>query len=181
MNVVRVFLCLLLAALAACDGDKPAAPQPPREAVQEEEAPPAVVAPSPVTAPRPVAPAPVETPVKTPPAVAAPATPVPPPPVVVAPRPSRPEAPTKADRPIPLAPLDLSLPEELLERLPSEEPLQEAVAPQSLLPPLFATPAPEPQTFELGGRLITNEHPAPAEEDSWHSVEGAELELRFRR
>lgn len=177
MSVVRVFLCLLLVALAACDGDRPAAPEAPREAPRDTAEAPAVVLPPPPSAP-PVEPAPAEEPAKVPPAVATP----PAAPAAVAPRPSRPEVATRVEKPAPLAPLDLSLPDELLERLPGEDSLQAAVEPQPLLPPLFGDKAQQPQSFELGGRLITDEDPAVADdEDSWHELQGAELELRFRR
>lgn len=171
MSVVRVFFCVLLAGLAACDGDKPAAPEVPREAVREEGAAP-LPAP-PVTAPPPVEPAPAEAPERSPAAPAEPAAPA-----VAAVRPPRPAAAARVEKPLPLAPLDLSVPGELLERLPGEDglPLTE---PQPLLPPLFGDKVEQPQSFELGGRLITNER--EADEDSWHVVEGAELELRFRR
>ncbi|CAD5378586.1 hypothetical protein OF001_U310039 [Pseudomonas sp. OF001] len=172
MSVVRVFFCVLLAGLAACDSDKPAAPEAPREALREESAAP-LPAPPPVTAPAPVEPAPAEAPEKSPAAPAEPARPA-----VAAVRPPRPAAAARVEKPLPLAPLDLSVPGELLERLPGEDglPLTE---PQPLLPPLFGDKVEQPQSFELGGRLITNER--EADEDSWHAVEGAELELRFRR
>lgn len=165
MSIVRAFLCLLLAVLAACDGDKPEAPPPQAPAREEIQ--------SPVAAPEAVEPAPAAPPVEPPEVAPKPA-----------PRPPVSSPPPKASVPAvpqPVAPLDLSLPDELLEPLPGEEPLQQAVEPQPLLPPLFGDQAQEPQSFELGGRLITNEGPAAADEDSWHELEGAELELRFRR
>ena len=83
-------------------------------------------------------------------------------------------------RPEPTAPLDLSLPSETpagfgLPTGSDERPGE----PPALLPPLFESKG-EANSFELGGRLITNE-PGQEDEDSWHSVEGAELQLQFRR
>lgn len=174
MSIVRVFLCLLLAVLVGCDGDKPEAPQPQAPARKEIQAP--VAVPPPVAVPEAVEPVPAAPPVESPAVAPKPTPPAAPRTPVASPQPkaSAPAAPQ------PVAPLDLSLPDELLERLPGEEPLQ-AVEPQPLLPPLFGDQAQEPQSFELGGRLITNEGPAAADEDSWHELEGAELELRFRR
>lgn len=183
MTLLRAALCLsLLAALAACDSDKPEAPS---------EKPPAVVPQAPAPSEPPAAVAPAE------PAPAAPASearpapeeraePAAPAPVPKAPAqlrpsvPSRP-APHEAAPSEPVAPLDLSLPSDLLERLPepgeaSAQPLEQ----QTLLPPLFGEKKDGPQSFELGGRLITNEG-AQTGEDTWHSVEGAELQLQFRR
>ncbi|MCQ4347849.1 hypothetical protein NGA35_10605 [Pseudomonas stutzeri] len=76
------------------------------------------------------------------------------------------------------APLDLSLPEELLQRLPADEPQAALVERRALLPSLFDARVDEVRSFELGGRLITNERD---DEDAWRAVEGAELELRFLR
>lgn len=171
MSVLRVSLGVLLVALAACDGDKPVAPPPHRESVPEETRAPE---PPPVAAPQAIVPAPVEAPPTT-----SGAAPRAAPPTAPAPSAPRTVTPAKVEKAEPLAPLDLTLPDELFERLPGEDTLQEALEPQSLLPPLFGEKAQAPQSFELGGRVITNER---SEEDhDWHTVEGAELELRFRR
>ena len=176
MSIVRVFLGLLLAVLAACDGDKPEAPQPQAPGREEVQSPEPVAAPPPVAAPEAIESAPAAPPVQPPEPTPEPARPATRQPAVSSPQPRA----AASAAPEPAAPLDLSLPAELLERLPGEEPLQEVVEPQPLLPPLFSEKT-QPQSFELGGRLITNEGPPAAEEDSWHELEGAELELRFRR
>lgn len=171
MRVVRVFLCLLLAALAACDGDRPERPQPQVPQREADQPPAPVVAPPPVVTPRAVEPSPAAPPVTARPLPERPATPI----QAV---PSRPPVPASPVAPV-MAPLDLSLPDELLERLADDQPL--AVAePAPLLPPLFGDKPQAPQSFELGGRLITSER-SNDDEDIWHELEGAELELRFRR
>lgn len=176
MMVMRAFLGgLLLCGLVACDSDQssPKAPaSEPAEAVRPAPVEPAP--PVPVVEPEP-APEPVPEPVPE----AQPAPPQKAPQVPSAPRSlgsPRAAAPSR-----PVAPLDLSLPSEVLERfkLPDEVPV-EALESPSLLPPLFVDKANEPDSFELGGKLITSERPV-ADEDSWHSVEGVELQLQFRR
>ncbi|WP_439861676.1 hypothetical protein [Pseudomonas sp. MBLB4136] len=72
------------------------------------------------------------------------------------------------------ATLDLSLPPELLEQLSAEGVPGEVAAP--LLPPLFEEDA-AGDPFQLSGRLITNEDDA----DYWESVDGAELQFKFKR
>ncbi|MNZ35853.1 hypothetical protein D3C78_532590 [compost metagenome] len=176
MSIVRVFLGLLLAVLAACDGDKPEAPQPQAPARKEIQSPAPVAVPPPVAAPEAVESAPAAPPVEPPAATPEPARPAPRQPAVSSPPPRA----AASAAPEVVVPLDLSLPAELLERLPGEQPLQQVVEPQPLLPPLFSEKT-QPQSFELGGRLITNEGPPAVDEDSWHELEGAELELRFRR
>lgn len=171
MNSVRSLLVLLLLfGLAGCDS---ASDKPPK-----------------APAPAPVTPAPVAPPLPAPPAVVPPPAPAPPsPPQEVAPRraeprsvPAPPAPPAEAPAAVPREPLDLSLPSDMLERFPqSRGTLESPAEPQPLLPPLFEQPNEMQQnSFELGGRLITNEQ-AEEDEDSWHSVEGAELQLQFRR
>lgn len=174
MNTVRSLLVLLLLfGLAGCDS---ASDKPPK-----------------APAPAPVTPAPVAPPLPAPPAVVPPPAPAPPAPpqevAPVAPRraeprslPAPPAPPAEAPAAVPRAPLDLSLPSDLRERFPQPSGTLESPAePQPLLPPLFEQPnAMQQNSFELGGRLITNE-PGQADEDNWHSVEGAELQLQFRR
>lgn len=167
MTVMRAFLGgLLLCGLAACDSDKPPQPAPPASEPAE------AVLPSPAPAkPAVAAPAPAPVPEPAPEAQPAQVRPVP-----------RPAAAARSVEPAPpAAPLDLSLPTEVLERfrLPEDMPV-EPLEPPSLLPPLFVDKAAEPDSFELGGKLITSERPL-ADEDSWHSVDGVELQLQFRR
>lgn len=171
MTVMRAFLGgLLLCALAACDSDQPPQPQAP-----SREPAGTTVLPTPVPV-EPTAPVPVAEPEPAPePAPVPEARPRETPQVPSVPRPAA-AAPSR-----PVAPLDLSLPSEVLERfkLPDEvavEPLE----PSPLLPPLFVDKVHKPDSFELGGKLITSERPL-ADEDSWHSVEGVELQLQFRR
>lgn len=175
MNVVRVFLCLLLATLVACDGDKSevavaprSEPEPQVKAQKSVPVPPAI---EPVTRAMPLESAPEAEPA-VPEQSAAAAAPAP---VVV-----RPPQPAAKPAPAPVEPLDLSLPDELAGQVPDEAPLAEIVEAPSLLPPLFGEKAEEPQSFELGGRLIGTEGP-DAGVDSLNDLEGAELELRFRR
>ncbi len=173
MTVMRAFLGgLLLCGLAACDSDKPA--QPARPASEPAEA----VLPSPAPA-KPAVAAPALAPVPEPAPEAQPARPAPPSQVRPVPRPAA--AARSVEPAPPAAPLDLSLPTEVLERfrLPEDMPV-EPLEPPSLLPPLFVDKAAEPDSFELGGKLITSERPL-ADEDSWHSVDGVELQLQFRR
>ncbi|SFP57826.1 hypothetical protein SAMN05216229_103345 [Geopseudomonas sagittaria] len=182
MMVMRAFLGgLLLCGLVACDSDQ--SPQPKAPASEPAEA----VLPAPVEPAPPVpaaAPAPAPQPAPEPPVPESEPQGQPAPPqkssqVPSAPRPADSARAAAASRPV--APLDLSLPSEVLERfkLPDEVPV-EALEPPALLPPLFVDKATEPDSFELGGKLITSERPV-ADEDSWHSVEGVELQLQFRR
>lgn len=171
MSVVRVSLCVLLAMLAACDGERPDPPSP-REPVAERT-PAAQPVREAAVAPEPAVTEPADTPVQAPPVraerPAASARTLPP---------SRPVPPASAEPPVAQAPLDLSLPEELLQRLPADEPQAALVERRALLPSLFDARVDEVRSFELGGRLITNERD---DEDAWRAVEGAELELRFLR
>lgn len=188
---LRCGVLLLAVLLGACEGERPE-PAPrsaPAPTVPEQPAPPLPAEP-PVEPPaaREQAPALPETRPKAPAdrsaeTPAAPAEPVPstPAPASVArpaPRPAaeRPAAPPPPA--VPAAPLDLSVPRELVENFQLSDPLPPAPA---LLPPLFAPQPETPQAFELGGRLITSERADDEDSGSWHGVEGAELQLRFRR
>ncbi len=186
MTVVRSCLVLLLSlGLVACDADRekdqPQQPEPPAATLPQSTAPATDTPPAP--APAPLPPAGETAPPAPPPVPPAPsALPEPPSKPLERARPPAAEAAVSARPKLaePAAPLDLSLPSETpegfglatgSEALPGE--------PQALLPPLFESKG-ESNSFELGGRLITNE-PGQADEDSWHSVEGAELQLQFRR
>lgn len=74
-------------------------------------------------------------------------------------------------------PLDLSLPPELLENLQLGEPIPD-VQSASLLPPLFVEKTAPEQTLKFGGRLLLNDE---VDDDYTKSVEGAELQLEFKR
>ena len=82
----------------------------------------------------------------------------------------------KSPKPEPLPEkLDLRLPKELVETL---EPVPQGQQPeQGLLPPLFVEKQNEPGPYQINGRLITNDR----EHDYLDSVEGAELQIEFRR
>jgi hypothetical protein len=174
MSVARVFLCLLLGTLVACDGDKPevtVVPQPEPGGQARAETPvPVSPAVEPVTGAVPLESAPEAEPAtpSQPADAAAPA------PVVV-----RPVPPAAKPAPVLVEPLDLSLPDELAGQLADEASLAEIVE-APLLPPLFGDKVEEPHSFELGGRLIGSEGP-DASLDSLSDLEGAEVELRFRR
>lgn len=201
MTIPRVLLYLcLLAGVAACDSEQAEPPRSPTPAEQPEpplQAEPSQppeqaasgarepVAPSaPAQVPPPKAPAAEMTPAREEPAVPAKPKPVAPP---KAPAPLAPPAPAKPTLPAePEAPLDLSLPREVAEGfgLPSDPASladEKGESPLALLPPLFKAKEAEQSSFELGGRLITNERPEEGGEGYLDAVEGAELQLRFRR
>lgn len=78
---------------------------------------------------------------------------------------------------LPSPPVDLSLPQELLEDLQLGEPIPPD-QPQDLLPPLFVE-KPEPKrNLQLNGRLLLNDD---VKDDYKKSVDGAELQLEFKR
>lgn len=89
----------------------------------------------------------------------------------------KPAAKVAKDEALPPARLDLHLPPELVEQIQPDEPV-EILTPPSLLPEMFVEKPKEPGPFELNGRLITNER--ENEGDYWDSVEGAELQFKFR-
>ncbi|QLC74562.1 hypothetical protein LPB260_28190 [Pseudomonas sp. LPB0260] len=187
MSVMRYLaLTLLVPLLSACEPEvKPAKVEPsknvaPAEAKAPAQAPAQALSTPPADAP---AAAPTE---------AGPGPEVPEEPQAVAPVPAA-VTPSKAAPPpaasraeeqqasAPVAPvqpehatLDLSLPPELLEQLSAEGVPGEVAAP--LLPPLFEEDA-AGDPFQLSGRLITNEDDA----DYWESVDGAELQFKFKR
>jgi hypothetical protein len=76
----------------------------------------------------------------------------------------------------PIVPLDLSLPDELLEPTQAVDTFGEL--PPTLLPPLFDQPGGPGGPFQLHGKLITNER---GDQDYWESLDGAELQFEFKR
>ncbi|MFP6849400.1 MAG: hypothetical protein VCA57_11905 [Pseudomonas sp.] len=89
--------------------------------------------------------------------------------------PAKPKAPALVSAPVFKAPLDLSLPAEALQSLPPQEPFNDQTS--SLLPPLFAEKPAAESSFQLNGKLITNERG----DEYWQSVEGAELQFEFKQ
>lgn len=175
---------LVLGLLVACD-DKPAPlpdPAPPAPSVPQVQAPPqpprqpqaAVPTPSAPDKAKPAAPPTRQTPATLPATGSK----------VVEdtslPKPAdskpKPAAKVSASKPLPPAKLDLRLPPDLVEQLQPEEPVDVDVPQPPLLPEMFVKKPAEPGPFELNGRLITNDH----SEDYWDSVEGAELQFKFR-
>lgn len=196
MSGMRGLLGLgLLLALAACDSERPEAerqPAPAPSVQQEQPAPPPASEPAapplPVASPAKVAPEPsavTPVPPQRPPSPAAQA----PQPAVV-PKPSAPSqraaviAPPVGMAPKePARPLDLSLPGDDAERFPLPTDPASVLSEgeegaDALLPPLFQAQEQARPPFELGGRLITNEG---AEDGYLDTIQGAELQLRFRR
>lgn len=177
--------------------EAPAVPPaaPPETAAEAVPAPAAPAAPAEQAPAPPAAPEPQPAPkvITQPPAQPKPAAPATPPAVPKPPVPSQPAAPVALEpvsepEPAPAGegPLDLSLPGDLGEALlPPEAALLDEGSgegpPERLLPPLFKAEEDRQSSFELGGRLITNEGPEDEEEGYWDTVEGAELQLHFRR
>lgn len=88
----------------------------------------------------------------------------------------KPAAKVASQEPLPPVRLDLHLPQELVEQLQPDEPASGEFSQPALLPEMFVKKPKEPGPFELNGRLITNERG----DDYWDSVEGAELQFKFR-
>lgn len=88
----------------------------------------------------------------------------------------KPAAKVSSSKPLPPAKLDLRLPPDMVEQLQPDESAEVDLAKQPLLPEMFVKKPKEPGPFELNGRLITNDRT----DDYWDSVEGAELQFKFR-
>ncbi|MBB2495072.1 hypothetical protein [Aquipseudomonas ullengensis] len=88
----------------------------------------------------------------------------------------KPASKVSSSKPLPPARLDLRLPPGLVEQLQPDESAEVDFSPPSLLPEMFVEKPKEPGPFELNGRLITNDRT----ENYWDSVEGAELQFKFR-
>lgn len=184
MNFIRVLALPLVLGLVACD-------EPPKPPVPVPEPPKTETAPTKAQPAEPADPAPVVTnklvPEKLPVAVPKPQ----PEPAEAVVRAAPPDKAPAAARVIPKAAekaankqpkleplpekLDLRLPKELVETL--EPAPQEQQAEQGLLPPLFVEKQDQPGPYQINGRLITNDR----EHDYLDSVEGAELQIEFRK
>ncbi|WP_043310190.1 hypothetical protein [Pseudomonas sp. ML96] len=176
-------LLLILSLLGACD-DKPAPPadkQTSETQVPADQPAPATETPVPAPAaptPEPAAPA-KEKPKQAPEKLPEPGSKVVDDTSLPKPADSKPKPAAKVSTREQLPPvrLDLRLPPELVEQLQPDEPFDDA-APAPLLPEMFVEKPTEPGPFELNGRLITNER--EKSDNYWDSVEGAELQFKFR-
>lgn len=186
MRRERFLLLLLALGLSACDERQ--TPPPAASAAASVVAPVSVPAAAALAAvPAEAVAAPVAPAAAVPAPAAAPATP--PVAAVAAERAAPQRAQAVAAAPVarpqaerPRRPLDLSLPHEhgkdFFVRRSGDEPLGE---PQTLLPQLFvAKRKDEPANVAFAGRLITNQRVTPGK-DYWDSVEGAEVQVQFRR
>ena len=81
--------------------------------------------------------------------------------------------------PLPKAKLDLSLPHDLVKTM--QPPGKAAAAPvhDGLLPPLF--PDKKDDSFQLNGRLLSNEMQLQLRDESRRQVEGAALDFEFKQ
>ena len=166
-------LLLVLSLLSACD-DQPS-PAPARSAVSSSPIPADTPKPPPVAPVEPT-PKPAQTPEKLP----EPGSKVVEDTRLSEPADRRPMPAVEVDKEqaLPPARLDLHLPPELVEQIQPDEPV-ETLTPPSLLPEMFVEKPKEPGPFELNGRLITNDH-GDKNADYWDTVEGAELQFKFR-
>lgn len=170
-------LLLVVSLLSACD-DQPSSPPPGPES-------PSVPMPTDEPAPSPVAPVdpvpePKPEPAQTPETLPEPGSKVVEDTSLPKPADSKPKPAAKVakDEELPPARLDLHLPRELVEQIQPDEPLEE-LTPPALLPEMFVEKPQKPGPFELSGRLITNDH-GDSDDGYWDSVEGAELQFKFR-
>ena len=80
--------------------------------------------------------------------------------------------------------LDLRLPKDLVNKLEPEvadtKATSKTPAP-TLLPQMFADKPAQQSSFEMGGRIITNDHSRDVDKDAsyWDTVDGAELQFKF--
>lgn len=82
--------------------------------------------------------------------------------------------------PVAKAPLDLSIPKEMVKEL---EPAVGNNTPKrtALLPSMFPENPTQDSAFQLNGRLISNEMQLQLRNDSQRDVEGAAIEFQFRQ
>lgn len=82
--------------------------------------------------------------------------------------------------PVAKAPLDLSIPREMVKEL---EPAVGNNTPKhkALLPAMFPENPSQDSAFQLNGRLISNEMQLQLRNDSQRDVEGAAIEFQFRQ
>lgn len=82
--------------------------------------------------------------------------------------------------PVAEAPLDLSIPKEMVKEL---EPAVGNNTPKrkALLPAMFPENPTQDSAFQLNGRLISNEMQLQLRNDSQRDVEGAAIEFQFRQ
>ncbi|WP_434771964.1 hypothetical protein [Pseudomonas entomophila] len=82
--------------------------------------------------------------------------------------------------PVAKAPLDLSIPREMVKEL---EPAVGNNTPKhkTLLPAMFPENPSQDSAFQLNGRLISNEMQLQLRNDSQRDVEGAAIEFQFRQ
>ncbi len=82
--------------------------------------------------------------------------------------------------PVPKPRLDLSLPVELVDELEPEVG-DNAPRRKNLLPSMFSQEPGADSSFQLNGRLISNEMQLQLRNDSQREVEGAAIEFQFRQ
>lgn len=80
--------------------------------------------------------------------------------------------------------LDLRLPKDLVNKLEPEVADTKATSKNpapTLLPQMFADKPAQQSSFEMGGRIITNDHSRDVDKDAsyWDTVDGAELQFKF--
>ncbi len=201
-TMIRYGLVTLLLCLTGCDEpDSKPAPKPATVATPVPVPAPVAVLSTPASAPPVAAPVvPPEPAQKLPITVIkpAPALPVKLPtkaikkPIVAARLPAKPavKAPSKpvatsavTRQKLPRVPLDLSLPHELVNQLEHGQPIPDVVPKTRLLPPLFVEKPAGPSTFQLSGKLITNDlDREKVESDNFlDRIDGAQLNFEFRK
>lgn len=80
--------------------------------------------------------------------------------------------------------LDLRLPKDLVNKLEpqvADSQASDKTPAPALLPQMFADKPAQQSSFEMGGRIITNDHSRDQDKDAsyWDTVDGAELQFKF--